>query len=157
MPLQAHPALPGWRVLALGAAVLLAAAARGQDTTRAATLEAIHQLENPRDLARPGPCGELGAYQFRAATWRSYTTEPFARALDRQASDDVAQRHYEWLKRGLVLAHVAVTPYTIGLAWNGGLTAAISGRTTPAARDYAERVANLVSAETGPRVAEATR
>src|SRR2546430_6926225 len=42
---------------------------RSSDVTRQVTLEAIHNLENPRDLTRPGPRGELGAYQFRESTW----------------------------------------------------------------------------------------
>ena len=57
---------------------------------RAATLEAIHHLENPRNLTRPGPRGELGAYQFRVSTWRMHTALPFAAALDRQTSDLIA-------------------------------------------------------------------
>jgi hypothetical protein len=107
------------------------------------TLEAIHWIENPHDSPRPGPFGELGAYQFRESTWRTYTTVPFARALDRHASDDVAIRHYEWLKHGLVRNGIDVTPYNIALAWNGGLAATVRGSVPSAARDYAERVTNI--------------
>ncbi len=114
-------------------------------STREHTLEAIHQLENPRNLTRPGPCGELGAYQFRAATWRMHTNVPFSQALDRTVADDVAVRHYEWLRRGLEAARVPVTPYMIALAWNGGLTAAVAGRAPRVARDYAQRAANLAA------------
>ncbi len=112
-------------------------------TDRAVTLQAIHQLENPRNVTRAGPRGELGAYQFRAGTWSMHTSEPFSRALDRAVSDHVAIRHYDWLKRGLEAARMAATPYTIALAWNGGLTAAITGRAPASARDYASRAANL--------------
>lgn len=108
------------------------------------TLTAIHQLENPLNSKKPGPRGELGAYQFRAGTWRMHTQTPFERALDRKISDMVAVRHYEWLKRGLERARLPVTPYTIALAWNGGLSATVAGRATRAARDYAERAVNLV-------------
>ena len=107
------------------------------------TLEAIHWIENPHNSVHPGPCGELGAYQFRESTWRSYTTVPFARALDRRASDEVAIRHYEWLKSGLVRNGVEVTPYNIALAWNGGLSAVVRGSAPAAARNYAERVTNV--------------
>ncbi len=107
------------------------------------TLEAIHWIENPRNSSRPGPYGELGAYQFREATWRMHTTAPFARALDRKASDDVAVRHYEWLKQGLVRNGLEATPYNIALAWNGGLGATVRGTVPSAARDYAERVLNI--------------
>lgn len=131
----------------LGVTLLFAGASAaellGSESDRSATLQAIHQLENPRNVRRPGPHGELGAYQFRVSTWRMHTTEPFSRALERDVSDEVAIRHYEWLKRGLAGAGRPVTPYMIALAWNGGLTAAISGRAPRAAHDYASRAANL--------------
>lgn len=112
-------------------------------STRWATLEAIHRLENPRDLPTPGPCGELGAYQFREQTWRMHTNLPFARALDRRTSDFVAVKHYDWIKRGLESAGVPASPYAIALAWNGGLDRAVRGKSCAATRDYAERVANI--------------
>jgi hypothetical protein len=107
------------------------------------TLEAIHWIENPNNSSRPGPYGELGAYQFRQTTWRMHTSVPFSRALDRSASDDVAIRHYEWLKQGLVRNGLEATPYNIALAWNGGLSATVRGSVPAAARDYAERVINI--------------
>ena len=113
---------------------------------RADTLEAIRHLENPRNLTRPGPCGELGAYQFRPETWRMHTTIPFAEAIDREKSDRLAVTHYEWIKRGLEQARVPATPYNIALAWNGGLAAAVKGRAPRAAHRYAERAANLAAA-----------
>ena len=117
------------------------------------TLEAIHWIENPHDTSRPGPMGELGAYQFRQATWRMYTTMPFARAVDRRASDDVAIRHYEWLKLGLVRNGLEPTPYNIALAWNGGLAATVRGSVRAATRDYAERVTNVALELHNTRVA----
>ena len=133
------------RLLTGVVAALWLCATAAQASERWATLEAIHQLENPRDLTRPGPFGELGAYQFRATTWRMHTTLPFSRANERSASDNVAVRHYEWIKSGLEQAGVRATPYLIGLAWNGGLDAAVRGSAPRAARDYAERVANLAA------------
>ena len=125
-------------------------------SSRWATLEAIHKLENPRNLTRPGRHGELGAYQFRPATWRMHTTVPFQKALDRQMSDFVAERHYEWIKRGLENARMPATPYNIALAWNSGLEAAIRGKSPRAAHDYAQRAVNLVTDLAPPRaVAEA--
>ncbi|MEX2044265.1 MAG: hypothetical protein WD941_02860 [Opitutus sp.] len=112
---------------------------------RWATLEAIHQLENPRNVTRPGPRGELGAYQFRSATWRMHTSLPFQHALDRKVSDAIAVKHYEWIKRGLEQASVPVTPYMIALAWNGGLSGAINNRAPGVAHDYASRAANLAA------------
>jgi hypothetical protein len=137
-------------LLLFGGAGTLAANA-AEPMSRWATLEAIHRLENPRNLTRPGPYGELGAYQFRAATWRMHTTEPFHRALDREAADRVAVKHYEWLKRGLERAGVPATAYNIALAWNGGLSATINRRAPRVAHDYAQRaenIAGVISART---------
>lgn len=124
---------------------LLSSVASAEAASRWATLEAIHRLENPRNLPRPGPRGELGAYQFRSSTWRMHTTIPFQRALDKGASDVVAVKHYEWLKRGLEAANVPATSYNIALAWNGGLSAVIAGRSPLVAHDYAQRAANLAA------------
>lgn len=112
-------------------------------SARDATLEAIRMLENPRGLETPGPHGELGVYQFREATWRQYTSAPFAQAIDRQLSDRVAEQHYDWLKSRLEANGVAVTPYTIALAWNAGIGAVVRGRQSPAAIDYAMRASAL--------------
>lgn len=128
-----------WLLSGLGCAVAGA-------SERQAILEAIHHLENPRNLTRPGPRGELGAYQFREETWRMHTAMPFARALERSCSDHVAGLHFEWIRRGLERARLPASAYFVALAWNGGLKAAISGRAPPAARRYAERAANLAMA-----------
>lgn len=109
------------------------------------TLQAIHWVENPHNSTKPGPCGELGAYQFREGTWRMHTQVPFRQAIDRTHADAVAIRHYEWIKRGLVRAGLPVTPYHIALAWNGGLAATVRGRISASTRNYAERVSNLAA------------
>lgn len=127
------------------ALVSLVAAAPGRASERWATLEAIHQLENPRDSAQPGLLGELGPYQFREQTWRLYTRAPFTRALDRRSSDAVAVRHYDWLKCELERRGVEVSPYRIALAWNGGIGAALRDHPSAAAVDYATRAANLAA------------
>ena len=137
-------------VIALG--LLASPALRASE--RWETLEAIHWLENPRDSAQPGPCGELGAYQFREATWHKYTTVPFARAVERPVSDAVAIRHYEWLKQGLVQHGLAPSAYNIALAWNAGLCATLNGRTSATSRFYATRVANLVEYAGKPAATE---
>ena len=131
-------------ILALCVAVF-ASATGAQAASRWATLEAIHKLENPRNSPKPGKFGELGAYQFRASTWKMHTNVPFQQAIDRGTSDMIAVKHYEWIKRGLESARVPATPYYIALAWNGGLSAAISGRSPRVAHDYAQRAANLAA------------
>ena len=108
------------------------------------TLQAINWVENPRNSTRVGPHGELGPYQFRYSTWRMYTRKPFALAVQREASDEVAIKHYEWLKRGLESGGVAATPYNIALAWNAGLDQVVNGRVPASAYNYAQQVSNLV-------------
>jgi len=113
---------------------------------RQAILEAIHHLENPRNLTRPGPRGELGAYQFREETWRMHTSLPFSRAVERACADQVAVLHFEWLRRGLERARLPASAYFVALAWNSGLNAVVRGRAPRSAHRYAERAANLAAA-----------
>jgi len=112
-------------------------------STRWETLEAIHAIENPSDRQSPGPCGELGAYQFRLDTWRMYSPRPFSEALDRRRSDEVAVRHYDWLKSALERNGLESSIYNIAMAWNAGIGAVVSGRVPAVSRDYAERVENI--------------
>ncbi len=123
------------------ASILIAAPALASE--RWATLEAIHQLENPGNSDQPGALGELGAYQFREETWKMHTTAPFSRALDRRASDAVAVKHYEWIKSELERRGISATPYRIALAWNGGIRAVFVEHPPAVAVDYASRAANL--------------
>ena len=125
--------------LALGFPSLAVAAERVQ------VLHAIHQVENPTNRTNPGPKGELGAYQFRRSTWFMHTTEAFSHANDRAASDAVAEKHYEWIKRGLLQAGMEPNAFNMALAWNGGLQATTSRRAPAASYRYATRVANLVA------------
>jgi hypothetical protein len=122
---------------------------------RWATLEAIHQLENPGDTAEPGALGELGPYQFREDTWKMHTAAPFSRALDRRSSDAVAVKHYEWIKAELEHRGVVATPYRIALAWNGGIRAVFVEHPPAVAVDYASRAANLAAYFEKSEVADA--
>ncbi len=121
-----------------GLAVVAQAAGRWE------TLEAIHWVENPHNSTRLGAHGELGPYQFRQSTWRMYSRRPFYEAINRQYSDEVAIKHYEWLKEGLARAGLDATPYNIAMAWNAGLDAVIGHHVPSASRAYAEQVTNLV-------------
>ena len=135
--------LPGARVRSHAAVALLIAIPLTHATSRWATLEAIHQLENPTDSPRPGPCGDLGAYQFREQTWKRYTQAPFSHATDRKLSDEVAARHYDWLTQVLRGAGLEPSAYNVALAWNGGVRGTIRDTAPARAHDYAERASNL--------------
>lgn len=135
---------PARAALALAAAAVFAATS-ARASERWATLEAIHQIENPRDSSAPGPFGELGPYQFREPTWKMHTLAPFQSALDKKKSDAVAVKHYDWLKHELERRGVAISPYSIALAWNGGIRAAVSLHPPASTKDYASRAANLAA------------
>ncbi len=124
----------------------MAAATHALGSERWATLEAIHQLENPKNLENPGSLGELGPYQFREETWKMYTSAPFSRALDRRSSDAVAVKHYNWIKSELERRGISATPYRVALAWNGGIRAVFVEHPPAVAVDYASRAANLAAA-----------
>ena len=110
------------------------------------TLRAINWVENPTNQTRTGRFGELGPYQFRPATWRMHTDKPFRLALDRAVADEVAVKHYEWIKHTLEQAGVEASAFNIAMAWNCGVDAVLSGRVPSASYNYAGRVTNLVDA-----------
>ena len=121
------------------------ATAEAQAATRWETLHAIHMVENPSNSPKPGPFGELGAYQFRSSTWEMYTKRPFSQAIDRSVSDEVAVQHYEWLKSALVRAGMEPSVYNIAMAWNAGIGSVIRGTVPSVARNYASRVENIAN------------
>ncbi|HEY8996065.1 MAG TPA: hypothetical protein VIM71_15470 [Lacunisphaera sp.] len=108
------------------------------------TLRAINLVENPTNHTRVGRFGELGPYQFRPSTWRMHSRRPFSQAIQREAADEVAVLHYEWIKQELERAGVDASPFNIAMAWNSGLNNVINGRVPGVAYNYAERVTNLV-------------
>lgn len=129
--------------LLLAVSAVIAATATASD--RWETLRAIHWVENPTNQTHFGPKGELGPYQFRIDTWRRHTSRPFSDAIIREVSDEVAVKHYEWLKAELSRAGIDPSPFNIALAWNCGLGAVRSGRIPDSTYGYAERVTNLVA------------
>lgn len=116
--------------------------AKGSD--RWETLRAINWVENPTNQTTVGRFGELGPYQFRPTTWRMHTQKPFRQAIQREVADEVAIRHYEWIKRTFEQAGVEPNVFNIAMAWNCGVNAVIAGRAPAVSYNYAQRVANLV-------------
>lgn len=119
------------------------------------TLRAINWVENPTNHSRVGRFGELGPYQFRSATWKMHTRRPFSQATHREAADEVAVKHYEWIKRTLSEAGVDANSFNIAMAWNCGVNNVLKGRVPAVSYDYATRVINLVQTfkERAPTVA----
>jgi hypothetical protein len=116
----------------------------GSADDRWETLRAINWVENPTNHTRMGRFGELGPYQFRPTTWRMHTKRPFAQATQREAADEVAVKHYEWIKASLESAGVDASPFNIAMAWNSGVNNVLKGRVPSVTYNYAERVTNLV-------------
>lgn len=108
------------------------------------TLRAINWVENPTNHTKMGRFGELGPYQFRPNTWRMHTKRPFSQATQREAADEVAIVHYEWIKKNLENAGVDASPFNIAMAWNSGVNNVLKGRVPNVTYNYAERVTNLV-------------
>lgn len=133
-------------VLVAGASFLSASAKSPEvaSSDRWETLRAINWVENPTNHGRPGRHGELGPYQFRPATWRMHTERPFVQAVQRAAADEVAVKHYDWIKSSLERNAVEPTAFNIALAWNCGVSAVLSGRAPDVSYRYAKRVTNLV-------------
>ncbi len=127
----------------LVAVVLFSIAGRLGAAEQWETLQAIHLIENPHNSSQPGAHGELGAYQFRQATWRMHSRKPFRNALIRAHADQVALAHYDWLGQQLRRNGIPATPYNIAMAWNAGIGAVISGQVPRASRQYAQRVVNI--------------
>ncbi len=124
------------------------------------TLRAINWVENPTNQTHVGRFGELGPYQFRPATWRMHTDKPFRQAIDRAVADEVAVKHYEWIKRTFEQAGVEPSVFNIAMAWNCGVDSVLSGRAPSVSYNYAERVSNLVATlkeRTQPAVAAEAR
>lgn len=109
------------------------------------TLRAINWVENPTNHTRMGRFGELGPYQFRAGTWRMHTKKSFQLATQREAADEIAIKHYEWIKQSLERAGVDANPFNIAMAWNSGVNNVLKGSVPSVSYDYAERVTNLVN------------
>src|SRR6188768_2472999 len=130
------------RFLLLAAALAFTIEARADD--RWETLRAINWVENPTNHTRVGKFGEMGPYQFRSGTWRMHTRRPFSQAIQREAADEVAVLHYEWIKDNLERAGVDASPFNIAMAWNSGVNNVIRGRAPSVSYNYAQRVVNLV-------------
>ena len=118
---------------------------KAEASDRWETLRAINWVENPTNQTHVGRFGELGPYQFRPATWRMHTNRPFRQAIDRAVADEVAVKHYEWIKRTFEQAGVEASVFNIAMAWNCGVAAVLSGRAPGVSYNYAERVSNLVA------------
>jgi hypothetical protein len=73
-----------------------------------------------------------------------HTKRPFSQAVQREAADEVAVKHYEWIKGNLERAGVDASPFNIAMAWNSGVNNVLKGRVPTVSYDYATRVTNLV-------------
>jgi hypothetical protein len=129
------------RFLLLASVLAFTIIARADD--RWETLRAINWVENPTNHTRVGKFGEMGPYQFRVGTWRMHTHRPFSQAIQREAADEVAVLHYEWIKDNLEKAGVDASPFNIAMAWNTGVNNVIRGRAPSVSYNYAQRVVNF--------------
>lgn len=111
----------------------------------ALTLWALSQVENPRGVTKLGPAGEVGSYQLTPGVIHDRGRH-LTRASDgtAQAHADQARAHVPWLAVRCEANGLTASPYNIALAWNAGITRALTRNTSAANRDFAQRVTNLV-------------
>ncbi|MDD2763451.1 MAG: hypothetical protein PHE83_05695 [Opitutaceae bacterium] len=85
---------------------------------------------------RPGPGGELSAWQITETVWRQHCKAPFAQAAtDHQLAREVAERHIHWLIAQIERRGLPVTPQRVATAWHFGLSHV--ARRTPWGREVA--------------------
>lgn len=108
-------------------------------------LKAVAQVETGGNARAIGRLGERGLYQFTRTTWRRYSKRPFVDAHHPAIAYDVAVRHFNWLHERLVANGAEPTMHRMAVAWNAGLSRALSGRPPRSTHDYARRVANLAA------------
>jgi hypothetical protein len=106
-------------------------------------LAAIAERETPRGWSgRPGPAGELSAWQITPAVWRQHMgAQPLRDAWNIPDARECARRHLAWLDTALRRHGYTPTPERLALAWNLGLTGARRRALQP--NPYAEQVGNI--------------
>jgi hypothetical protein len=82
-----------------------------------AAIRAVESGANPRAV---GKHGELGAYQFTAATWAQHTGAPHIWAQSPQFSDKIARAHLAYLQREVIERGRVPDVFTLALAWRYG-------------------------------------
>jgi hypothetical protein len=112
---------------------------------RDAFLSAVAEIETGGNARAVGRRGERGLYQFTRATWQRHSSRPFVDAHDPVIAHAVAVRHFKWLQDKIATSGREATSYRLAVAWNAGLSRALSGSAPRSTRDYARRVSNLAS------------
>lgn len=107
-------------------------------------LWAIAQMETPNGAhARCGHAHETGKYQLTPDVRLERGAE--LRAANLPVTDEnIARWQLIWINWQLFSHHIAQTPYNVGLAWNGGVDAELHHTSSAQAKDYAQRLTNLV-------------
>ena len=131
-------------ILAVITMTLLSVAAHSDPVDYRIMLRTISGIETPYNQPNKiGQAGERAEFQFTAEVWKHYSNVPFksiGSRKNRQEVQRVALRHLLNIESTLEKRHVAVTPYNIAIAWNGGL---YRSEYLPRHRDYAQRASNL--------------
>lgn len=110
----------------------------------------LAQMETPNGVPyNPGAHQERGRWQLTPAVRADRTRDLIAQHYRGMISDQtIAAAQVEWI-RGRLIANGCQdpTPYMIGVAWNAGVHAAVSGHLTARSYDYGRRFATLVKEE----------
>lgn len=117
--------------------------ASAQSIDREAFLKAVAEVETGGNTRAIGSQGERGLYQFGRTTWSRHTKRAFADAHNPRIAHDVAVQHFVWLFSRLEANGAEPSAYRLAVAWNAGLSRALSGKAPKSTRDYARRVSIL--------------
>ena len=109
-------------------------------------LAAIAAVETGNRDDAIGPHGEVSRYGIKPANWQLITDQPLSRASDPKFAHQVALAWLWALKYDLERDGVAVSPYTLALAWRFGPSSAVLRSFLPKSdKSYGVRVERLYS------------
>jgi len=104
--------------------LLLAIAARAAEIDMPRFLQVLAMKETGLGWnGRPGPCGELSAWQITETVWRQHMApRPFRQARDPALARACAVKHLAWLIAGIGNRGLELTPARLATAWHFGLS-----------------------------------
>lgn len=107
---------------------------------------ALAQVEAPQGIAATtvGPAGETGGWQLTPAVRHDRGAELHRWGIAQPTDEQVARAQVSWLYRQFRRHEVEPTVTQLAEAWNAGFTRTLNGQAPARAKDFGERVSNLV-------------
>ena len=104
--------------------LILSAPARVADLDIPRLVDALRMKESGLGWnGRPGPGGELSAWQITECVWRQHMMPlPFSEAHDPELAHACAVKHVRWLVAQIERHSLVVTPQRVATAWHFGIS-----------------------------------